>query len=473
MTLVAAPDNQFLYADFSSVLLKISRDLIYAPIASRYILPQIVAAEPAYRDDVVFMGDSVTAGFGYCGGADTGVISGNNCGVNAPFADDWGNPLTYSLSYCAPGDIPSDRCSNNNYQKGAMPWDAPSWTAGANAPTVAYSYVIAEAQAPLRGARVFNWAMTGSTPADWSPGDAPGPLLRGRYADQLDRIYNSYVVMTLGANPILNDYIDVTVLRWKKGPCASTVLLTRNRVEYAATLSDTARPASGPGVGVCFQAQWAANQQSAHLKAIYQRLLDNGNRVVVVGYPPVCPWTFGTWQPAPNIAIGPSKGKPCDSAGNTRPSADPASRQTINQAQQAFYLDTLANGLISNVVTSLNNPNITFVAPNSADWQAHQNWNNLSYVFSNDTWVHPSILGHQDIASQVEDSICGKFKHWCRSDGQLAWWSAVGGAIVTPATLAIKPPLLPGVQKTRPRHPAKAMRHASRRAASLSKSKAR
>ena len=82
---------------------------------------------------VTFIGDSVTAGFGYCGCLRE--RSNVSCGVNQPFANAWyfGDN---SLSDCAPPDVPNDACSNNNHN--SKPWDAPPWSPGAKSPHVAY-----------------------------------------------------------------------------------------------------------------------------------------------------------------------------------------------------------------------------------------------------------------------------------------------------------------------------------------------
>jgi hypothetical protein len=85
---------------------------------------------------VTFIGDSVTAGFGYCGPAE--VAAGVQCRPNQEMANSWVVGKN-SLKDCAPPDPPlnpTDACSNDN-DKGA-PGNAPPWSAGPDAPDIAY-----------------------------------------------------------------------------------------------------------------------------------------------------------------------------------------------------------------------------------------------------------------------------------------------------------------------------------------------
>src|SRR5690606_8428794 len=130
-----------------------------------------LAVAPASADDpppsVIFLGDSVTAGFGYFGQKENAKnITGT---VNNEFPSSWylGDN---SLSDCSPSgtSTPIDQCSNNNFN--GAPWSAGPWKAGAKSPNVAYSYQIAASQDPTKAAPVENWAVTGSTPAQWDTG---------------------------------------------------------------------------------------------------------------------------------------------------------------------------------------------------------------------------------------------------------------------------------------------------------------
>jgi len=387
--------------------------------------PPAKAPPPGLTNDVYFIGDSVTAGFGYCGSEVPGHLK--NCNINTPFEDKWG-AAPWGLNECAPPAIPNDRCSNNNFSNG-NPWDQGPWRPGPKAPTISYSYVIAANQTQGNSARVHNWAMTGSEPRHWDATPNPSDPNEGIYAKHIANVKNSFVVMTLGANPLLADYLDVGIkhfLNLKKGICADTTQAVQNGKTIAAPLHDKAgiNGDNIPGVGYCFAQQWKKDKQSEHLKNVYQTLIKNGNRVVVMGYPYVCPWSFGIWQPAPNIAYGPSKGNPCSSEslpGSTNYPNTNGKNPPITQEQQAFYLNELANGWIQEIVQQLNSDSIVFVPP-SLDWKFHQQPAANAWIYPNDTWVHPSIIGHQQMAKAVVGQMCASFKRWCPGPGGKWIW---------------------------------------------------
>ncbi len=416
-----SPDGTIVYAAAGSSIVPVSTQNEEAgvPFAGFTKVTSIAFPLSPYRGydaKVYFVGDSVTAGFGYCGSADVGIILG--CSMNAEFTDSWWNANQNSLGYCAPRKVPDDRCSNNNYNP---PWSGPNgglWSQGDNAPTIAYSYVIArdQAAAPSR-AEVRNWAITGSEPTHWDPGglSEDGVMQQaGIFGPQLQNIHNSYVVMTLGANPLLGDYLHVYTI-----PGLGLLQLTTKDFDCASTTQPNGEAAPlttvEGGVGACLLQQWGAEQQADHLFNVYDMLLRNDNRVLVVGYPYVCPWSFGTWQSTANLVLGPSSGNRCDQQ-LTQPGG-------VSQEDQAFYLADTANALIKSVVTSLRNPNITFLAP-SAEGKVHQHYGpeGPSWVFGNDTWIHPSAEGHRDLASRVEAQMCLLYQHWCgNGNGTVAW----------------------------------------------------
>lgn len=384
--------------------------------------------DTGFTSDVYFLGDSVTAGFGYCGAEAPAIFK--PCNVNEPFDNAW-TPIfgtVWPLSYCSPPETPDDRCSNNNVN--GVPWKAAPWARGDSAPTIAYPFVIARNQSPAISAAIRNWAMTGAEPKHWDPGNER--FEAGIFAEQLNKIRNSYVVMTVGANPILSDFLNInsvgtTVVFSKVGPCASKTQYKRSGATLAAALNNEAPNGDNGGAGLahCFDEQWAKNNQSEHLTNIYQALLRNGNRVMVVGYPPVCPWSFGVWQPQAGVG-GPASGASCEtlSLPSVVPSAaNPKGDPQISQADQAFYLADYANTLIQNLVEEQNDRNIVFVQP-SADWHEHQYWTGQqnSWVFGNDTWVHPSKLGHEQIAISVLKTMCSTFQHWCPDAEGVATW---------------------------------------------------
>lgn len=376
---------------------------------------KVTGAPPPEPDAarVVFLGDSVTAGFGYCG-AEGGARSDDiTCGVNQPFANAFTG--TNSLQACKPVDVPftvNDRCSNNNLS--GYPWDAGPWADIANAPTIAYPFVIAKRQRPADQATVEDWALTGSEPKDWDKG--------GAFDDQLARISDSWVVMTLGANPLLSDYIQLSLgpIVITKGVCASdTTFITavgRVAVRYATPL-DADKHTEGTksvwGVLHCFMDEWTKIKQTEHLLGIYKALLSRNNHVLVVGYPTVCPWTFGDWQPTPNPFDGPAKGNACPGQ-----SAQVFGGQgRVSQWDQAKALGDLANDRMARLAAQAGTEsgkadNIRFAPPDGA-WRQHQAWDGESWVFKNDTWVHPSVQGHEQLAATVTKAMCSAWQRWC------------------------------------------------------------
>ena len=86
-------------------------------LVALFLALSLAASPAAAADDpqpsVVFLGDSVTAGFGFFGQKENAKnITGT---VNNPFPSSW-NLGDNALSDCSPGDgTPIDQCSNNNY----------------------------------------------------------------------------------------------------------------------------------------------------------------------------------------------------------------------------------------------------------------------------------------------------------------------------------------------------------------------
>ena len=370
-------------------------------------LATLALASSALADsppNVYFIGDSVTAGFGYCGTEGGSNSSGITCSPNHPFADAW----TFgdnSLKKCTPPEPPNDRCSNNN-DKG-KPWTAPAWTPGPTAPTVAYSYVIAREQAGTAKASIYNWAVTGSTPAEW---DTNGILHA-----HLRAIQNSYVVMTLGANPLLFYYLKVkgVGISLINGKCADSTVVGNFFTGYKAAQLNGGQW----GALKCLNAEWVSLHQTQHLVHIYKSLIQQGDHVLVIGYPPVCPWSFGNFQPEANLFKGPAKGHPCTTQ-RYQEWHGPRGRK-ISQFEQALALSADANNKIKSAVgdaAAFAPPGkklVAFASPDRAAWEQHEAWSSDSWVFKNDTWVHPSVEGHRALARTVVGAMCADFQHWC------------------------------------------------------------
>jgi hypothetical protein len=231
------------------------------------------------------------------------------------------------------------------------------WFPDPNAPNVAYPYVIAKQQS---GALVYDWAMTGSTPADWDP------VTGGAFANQTKKIKDSYVVMTLGANPLLAAYLKITIFGYPKinGECADTTVY-----KNAVTTQSFAALLDGENGGVlrCFNEKWDSLHQGTHLLNLYRTLLENGNHVLVLGYPVGCPWDFGNWQT--QIGVSPSKGYACSS--NPLPTI--RGTKPVSQFEQARALDNDVNAKIEADVKQAaasfgGQGKIFFALPDQAAW---------------------------------------------------------------------------------------------------------
>ena len=365
-----------------------------------------------FDDSVTFIGDSVTAGFGYCGTENAKNIS---CKVNGEMADRWyfGDN---SLSDCAPKDppaLPNDACSNNNYN--GKPWTQGAWQPGPDAPNVAYPYQLAAGQPQKNAAEVSDWAVTGSTPANWDPKS-------GDFGDQLDRLSHQYVVMTLGANPLLSYFTNIEFHNYLiddvRGPCVGSTGYYERSWIFAKTWYSG--PISKPIN--CLRQEWGRLNQTEHLVHIYNSLLAQGDGVIVLGYYRDCSWSFGNWQPSAN-ASGPAAGNSCK--GELRPtSSDDSTR--ISQWDQAVAVGNELNDLIHDAVEKARDAarhqwpgsgragNIVFTSPDPQQWENHQPKSpDGSWVLLQDTWIHPNRNGAENLAKTVQRAMCGSFGHWC------------------------------------------------------------
>ncbi len=374
-----------------------------------------IAADTTPQDSaksVIFVGDSVTAGFGYFGQKENAKnVTGK---VNNEFPSAWyfGDN---SLSDCSPpsSGTPDDRCSNNNFN--GAPWSAGPWQAGPNAPDVAYSYQIAGSQDPNAAAPVENWAVTGSTPAMWDDG--------GAFNFQLKNIKDTHVVMTLGANPILASFLQVklSLVPVTNGACADST-------QWLGWTGWWAYPPSN--VIKCADQQWSQNKQTDHLVSVYKTLLKNNNKVLAMGYYRACPWSFGVWQPEGNVAKGPAAGNSCPSQ---KQQVSECSRCRVDgsttQWEQAVAAQNAMNDKIAAAVGTVQDwargqsgmkpTDLQYVLPDPGSWQQHQAWHNDSWIFKNDTWIHPSKAGHAQLAKVVTGKMCSAWGQWCGT--QPAW----------------------------------------------------
>jgi lysophospholipase L1-like esterase len=127
------------------------------------------------------LGDSVTAGFGFLG-------SGTPWGV-------------LSLPECIPPDTPNNRCSSNS-PNGVGSGNPVGWSPDFGLSNqVAWPAQFAASFGLTGPGQYENWAVSGSTPADWAGGYL-NSTLQGIVAGMPD-----LVVLTLGANPLLDTFL--------------------------------------------------------------------------------------------------------------------------------------------------------------------------------------------------------------------------------------------------------------------------
>ena len=364
------------------------------------------------HNSVVFIGDSVTAGFGYCGVQES--EKDVSCGVNQEMANSWYRGDN-SLKDCAPPDppkLPNDACSNDNVN--GKPWLAIPWEKHPGSPVIAYPYQIAAGQAKDDGAQVEDWAMTGSTPANWDPNG-------GAYGPETRKLRNEYVVMTLGANPLLSSYTNITFpvpfVSNVSGPCVASTGYSVGWFSpdwYAGPLSRT--------VG-CLDRQWRDIHQTSHLVEIYKALLTQNDRVLVLGYYRDCPWSVRELAVAAANLTAPAKGNSCDS--QKRP-VGPQDPTVVTQWEQAVAVGNRLNEHIRKAVAEAQDwakqewpgtdrfKDIAWTAPDQAAWADHQPTSPAdSWIFKNDTWIHPSQAGMTQLADTVTKAMCADFGRWC------------------------------------------------------------
>jgi lysophospholipase L1-like esterase len=199
------------------------------------------AKVPAGQPFVVrAIGDSVTAGFGYCGLADPSCPDGP------------GQPYALSeQSVCRGGDY-DDRCSSN---KGDYTAHLPG-TDGVPAISWAAQFAVREDIPDF-----INYAVTGSRPDQWDDNTPPGFFnFHTLMQDVLDA-HPDLTLMTLGANPVLHEFYS------NPRAIACVALLSINQVKR------------------CAIRELEKFGSKMHLEHIYERLLSvPTNHVIVLGY---------------------------------------------------------------------------------------------------------------------------------------------------------------------------------------------
>jgi hypothetical protein len=191
------------------------------------------------------LGDSVTAAFGYYPNGDTVPIGKMPGCVNK---------------------LPDNDCSSPNRVSYAAVW------------TRRHNLLTADPT-------VFrNYAVSGATPADWLGG--------GRFNGDLNRIVDdkpSLTVMTLGANPLLSNFLTASAVGDLAGCAKNAIHLHTCTIPNFSKLCKL--PLISRALAECIRFEiWRLDVED-RLLAVYSRLLDApGNSLVVMQYHQADPW---------------------------------------------------------------------------------------------------------------------------------------------------------------------------------------
>jgi hypothetical protein len=380
--------------------------------------PTPAATTPELLNKVTFIGDSVTAGFGYCGYVEHKKDT-TKCKTNQEMDNSWGVTGENGLGDCAPKDeqLASDACSNNNYK--GKPWLHAAWEPGDNAPNVAYPFQIAARQTGPEKAEVSDWAMTGSTPEDWDPVES------GPFSGVVGKLKDQYVGMTLGANPLLAYFTKIKTnvpSTNVEGKCVPSTYTVENAWSWTGYGPEIYAGPVSRAVD-CLKQQWNVTEQTQHLVNLYTTLLEQNDKVVVMGYYRDCSWSFGNWQPNANFFSGPASGKDCKS--QTRDFSKNDSKK-VSQWEQAIAVGSELNSLIHDAVDKAKAEaekrwgpkvadDLVYTQSDEAAWEMHQPTSSDSWIFKNDTWIHPSKAGDSNLADTMTKAMCEHFDRWCDS----------------------------------------------------------
>ena len=190
------------------------------------------------------IGDSVTAGFGYCGLVDP------DC-TNGP-----GQPYSLNERSVCTGGHYDDRCSSD---KGDTTAHLPG-TDGVPAISWAAQFAVREDIPDY-----INYAVTGSTPSQWDD-NTPGGFYN--FDQLLDDVLNAHpdlTLMTLGANPVLHEFYS------NPRDIACVTLLTIEKVKS------------------CARRELEKAGTMMHLEHVYEKLLSDRYHVFVMDYHTLAP----------------------------------------------------------------------------------------------------------------------------------------------------------------------------------------
>jgi lysophospholipase L1-like esterase len=304
------------------------------------------------------LGDSVTAGFGYY-----------STGENFPLDD---------LLSCKPATtLYNDACSSN----------AMAMKSAEGAPEYAADYGLAKnvswaAQwANEYGVTNYaNFAVSGSEPSNWVPG--PEGFLY-KYTKQIEAAEPDYVLLTLGANPLLS------------------ALLTKPKDLFCAAFSDLKE------FEKCVRKEFERVALGTSLRSVYTELLNNTEATIfVMQYHLSIPWSAlfdrTTEIARANQMLNEEVAAAVAAMGNSRlqlvtpPHFDVGiSIEPVYPSRYRCRLDRVDGPSVQSTGTQIELEGHIFSfcsgpAGGGPDW-----------VINNDTGIHPSAAGYTQMASQV------------------------------------------------------------------------
>lgn len=412
---------------------------------------QLSVQSPPAVKQVVFIGDSITGGWGF--ETDNYPIAGN----------------LVSLKECAQDPPPMDACTNNepgtanrDVSKGVPPW-------------IAYPYQVQSMIGSLASSLpVSNYAVSGATPAMWDPtvtGLIPGQfndknynslayacntapedmsglnvadpkwdncdpnLFPGLYGTDNNPQYakwnlsklpadrSTLTVFTLGANPLMSRYLGLS-------------LIAAGGMEGADTKA--AEQAAATGDFTALDASLDRNIKVfgvvEHLTNMLTYLADRGPVILQKIYPS-CPGMLGNTStgdsPATTAYATCKPEKMIEVAHRAVTKLNAAMEQAVANAKQArpdgqytaICPGDESNGTCDLTTGFAKHPQFENTKAYGGSFPANNPW-----VLSNDTGIHPNAAGHRVLASGVVRAACREYNLFCGAvgtDGAIVsqqWW---------------------------------------------------
>lgn len=315
-----------------------SLGLIGLALALALVLTGRAAAAVPAGYKVRAIGDSVTAAFGYCGTNDT-VCGGPQDSLMS----------VLQLPSCLSGPL-DDRCSSN--------FGNPTGVGS----RVSWALQFAQAE----GVRDFdNFAVQGSTPADWDAGGQLNSTLQ-----QVVGANPNLTLLTLGANPILGQFAYGGAL-----PC---ILLGTNAQ-----------------VRQCAVQLLAQNNTVAHLQNVYTTLIQNTQtHVVVLLYHNPIPLLAAALSLRHKVAIVLQEiNNAVNQAATTTGSQFPGRITVLTPGSSPWSYGHQCTAVQAVLVYQwLKSGGQNGLAP----WDVSTPW-----VLSSDSCIHPTIAGYQQFAASL------------------------------------------------------------------------